>query len=104
MVTFAPLGPNEVDSPDLLTLTVTPGAILVRRNSRNEPMARKDGLARQPCRRRVRRIADGVDGAHRQQGGPLASRSASMLSSGLPQNHSFAEDCLPMPRAVSARP
>jgi hypothetical protein len=40
-VTFAPFGPSEVDKPDLLTLIVTPGAILIRRNRRKYPIARR---------------------------------------------------------------
>ncbi len=40
-VTLAPLGPNDVDRPDLLRLIVTPGAILIRRNRRKYPIARR---------------------------------------------------------------
>jgi hypothetical protein len=42
-VILAPLGPNDVDNPDLLTLIVTPGAILIRRKSRKYPIARRMG-------------------------------------------------------------
>jgi hypothetical protein len=40
-VTLAPFGPNDVDSPDLLRLIVTPGATLNRRKSRKYPIARR---------------------------------------------------------------
>lgn len=46
-VILAPRGPNDVDNPDLLTLIVTPGAILIRRKSRKYPIARRmDAMSR----------------------------------------------------------